>query len=142
MTRSTNNPHRHTILFTVGKRTVPQSEGLVGDLLSGLGVSSSIACIDDYLAEVLVVFIAARKDYRLGTFILTSGDTSLTMPVYLSFRQLRARGEEATGRIACDVSEDSVGHFWITPLVSTPAKLSLHTKIRLSKSAVTFLQTE
>ena len=115
MSRSTNDSYWDAVLFAVGERTVPQSEGLIGDLLSSRGVPSTVSGVDDHIAEVLIVFVATRKNYRLCTFVLASGNAGLTMLMYLSLRQLGARGEETTGRITCDVSKYSVHHAWTTP---------------------------
>lgn len=63
MIRAPDNSNRKTILPTVCQDPVPAGERLVVNLLAGFGVSSTVTGIDDLIAEILIVFVAAREDY-------------------------------------------------------------------------------
>ena len=88
MARPPDDTYWKTILLAVGERTIPPSERLIGDLLSSPGISSTIAGVNDHITEVLIIFVAAGKNYGFRTFVLASGNASLELFVYSCLRQL------------------------------------------------------
>lgn len=110
MIESSNDSNWQTILTAMCECSVPAGKRLVMSLLPRFRISSTITGIDDRIAEVLIVLIAARENYRFCPFRLTPGNTSLEMPVNTSRMKLRAILEEAAFRISRYVAENPLYH--------------------------------
>jgi hypothetical protein len=66
----TYDPHRQSLVAADGEGTVAAPELLVGDLLAGVWVAATLAGVDDEVAEVVVVLVAAGHNDRVGAFVL------------------------------------------------------------------------
>ena len=86
---------------------VPPGELLVLSLLASIGVPAALSRVDDFVAKVFVVDIAARDDDGLGA-ILPSADAALEWSVHTRRSQGAAIGEGGSVR---EANELPIGPF-------------------------------
>ncbi len=59
---SSCNSYRKPIDLAFRESLVAEGELLIFDLAAGVGIPSSVTCVDDFIASVFVVLVTSRKD--------------------------------------------------------------------------------
>src|SRR5712664_1804615 len=80
------------------------------NLFSGLGIASTMAGVENFVAEILCILVAASEDHRIRPFSSTARDTSNPWPVYTSLREFKAGGETTTLGVSRHVAKDPFFH--------------------------------
>src|SRR6266545_4498425 len=80
------------------------------NLFSGLGIASTMACVENFVAEILCILVAASEDHGIGPFSSTARDTSNPRPVYTGLREFGAGGETTTLGVSRHVTKDPFFH--------------------------------
>jgi hypothetical protein len=80
------------------------------DLSAGLDITSAVAGVENFVAKILCIFIAAGEDHGVGPFSSTARNPRDPRPVYTGLREFEARGETTTFRVSWHVAEDSLFH--------------------------------
>jgi hypothetical protein len=96
--RPTNDSNRVTSRLASREGEISPLELLMVDLLPGVRVVASLACVNDDVAKVLVVLIASRDNDGFRTFGGTSADSRLQWTVDARAMQFLSGGELLTNR--------------------------------------------
>jgi len=80
------------------------------NLFSSLNIASAVAGIENFVAEILCILVAASEDHGVGPFSSTARDPSDPWPMYTSLREFEARGETTTFGVSWDMAKDPFCH--------------------------------
>jgi hypothetical protein len=80
------------------------------DLFASLNLASTVAGVENFVAEILSILVAASENHGLGPFSSTARDPSDPRPVYTSLREVEARGETTPFGISWHVTKDPFCH--------------------------------
>ena len=108
--RPTNDAHGQCVGGVHRQGQVAFGQGLVRNLAPGFWVAAPMTGIENFLAKILRVLIAASQHNGVSPCAAASGDTRYQWPVHPSLGEFYARGETTPFRItgnmpkgACDV---------------------------------------
>jgi hypothetical protein len=97
--RAADHAERQSFVVVSGERCVAAIKGLVGDLPAGGGIVAPVTGVDDGVAVVLVVLVAAGDDDRIRALGGGTGNARLQWPVYAGVVSL------TSGREACALGD-------------------------------------
>jgi hypothetical protein len=102
-----DHSHRQPIQLASNQTSVAMSiDVLVGDLLLGRGMVAAMTGVDQLIAKVLVIFVAAGHHDGVGTFTAVAGGSAHRGPVHQCFAEGGPRGKGCANRIARDLTEE------------------------------------
>jgi hypothetical protein len=80
------------------------------NLFASFGIAPTVAGVENFVAEILCILVAASEDHGVGSFSSTARDTSNPWPVYTGLREFEARGETTTIGVSRHVAKDPFFH--------------------------------
>ena len=83
---------------------------MLADLSAGLGITSAVAGVENVVAEIPGILVAAGEDHRVGPVPSTAGDAGDPWPVYTGLREFEARGETTPFRVSRHLAKDPFCH--------------------------------